>query len=196
MSRRTLVVRLVLGALIVAMAFWTARAATRAYRLFTTVRALGVNAVRLEGVDTALAAGSRVELDGVTIATLRSRARLRAANGREKFDTTANDRWTALLAPIERDSLRFGYQRGRRIQDVPGISDAVDVLTRPAPAALFVAEFVAGADTGRIVTGAGALYAVVDSGPPLVLHLRSGRPAGAPRGELVMALPAVLLPVY
>jgi len=163
----------------------------------TTLRALGNNAVRLEGVDTALAAGSRVEFDNATVATLKSRARLRAANGSEHYDSAANSRWDALLSPIERDSSRLGPQQGTPIQNVPGIGDAVRVLTSPAPAVLFVAELVPGADATGLAREADHLYAVVDSGVPVVLHIRSGRPAGAAaRGELVMALPTIIIPVY
>jgi hypothetical protein len=196
MPQRKLVLRVVLGVLIVVMALWCGRSAGRAYRLVTTLRALGVNAVRLEQVDTTLAPGSRVELDGVTVATLKSRARLRAADGTEHYDTAAATRWNALLSPVERDSARFGSRHGQPIQDVPGISDAVHVLTGPAPAVLFVGEFVPTADTARLEADARRLYAIVDSGPPIVLHIRSGRPAGAPRGELVMALPPIIIPVY
>jgi hypothetical protein len=196
MPQRQLVVRVVLAALIVVCLLWCGRTGLKAYHMVTTLRALANNAVRLQDVDTALVAGSRVEWDGATLAAVRSRARLRAANGAERYDSTANAQWDALLSPIERDSLKFGPQRGTRITDVPGIGEAVGVLTGPAPAVLFVAESVPGSDGPRLMREAASLYAVVDSGAPVVLHLRSGRPAGAPRGELVMALPTVIVPVY
>jgi hypothetical protein len=196
MRDRRLIVRVVLGVFIVLCMAWCARVGARAYHLVTTLHALGINAVRLEQVDTVLAPGSRVVLDSSAVATVRSRAWLRAANGSERYDSAANSRWDALLSPILRDSARFGPQKGTPIQDVPGIDDAVRVLTGPAAAVLYTAEFVPGADTVRIVREARQLYAVVDSGGPVVLHLRAGRPAGAPRGELVMALPTVIVPVF
>jgi hypothetical protein len=196
MVQRQLVLRVVSGVLIVVCALWCGRAGLNAYHLVTTLRALGINAVRLEQVDSALAPGSRVELDGVTVATLRSRARLRAADGKEHFDSAATSRWDAFLSPIERDSTRFGPRHGTPIQDVPGIAEAVHVLTGPAAAVLFSGELTADADTTRLKREAASLYAVVDSGPPIVLRLRSGRPAGPPRGELALALPQIILPVY
>jgi hypothetical protein len=37
----------------------------------------------------------------------------------------------------------------------------------------------------------------VDSGgAPVVVRLRTGRPAGVARGELVLALPTVMVPVF
>jgi hypothetical protein len=198
MLQRQTIARVVLGVLIVVCVLWCGRTGVRGYRLVTTLHALGINAIRLESVDTALAPGSRVEWDSATVATLRSRAWLRAADGHEHYDSAANRRWDALLSPIERDSARLSGRRasGRPIQDVPGIGEAVRVLTGAAPAALYVAELVAGADTTRLEREAAKLYAVVDSGSPVVMHIRTGRPAGAPRGELVMALPTVILPVY
>jgi hypothetical protein len=196
MLQRQTIARGVLGVLIVVCVLWCGRTGVRGYRLVTTLHALAINAIRLESVDTALAPGSRVQWDSATVATLRSRAWLRAADGHEHYDSAANRRWDALLSPIERDSARLGSRRGRPIQDVPGIGEAVRVLTGAAPAALYVAELVPGADTTRLEREAGRLYAVVDSGSPVVVHIRSGRPAGAPRGELVMALPTVILLVY
>jgi hypothetical protein len=197
MRDRTLIVRGVLAVFIVLCVLWCGRIGARAYHLVTTLRSLGINAVRLEQVDTVFAAGSRVVLDSVTVATVRSRARLRAANGSEHYDSAANSRWDALLSPILRDSARFGPQKGKPIQDVPGIDDAVRVLTGPAAAVLYTAEFVPGADTARIIREAGRLYAVVDSGgAPVVVRLRTGRPAGVARGELVLALPTVIVPVF
>jgi hypothetical protein len=196
MRDRTLVTRVVLGVFIVFCVLWCARIGQRAYRLVSTLRSLGVNAVRLQQVDTALGPGSRVVWDSATVATVRSRAWLRAANGREQYDSAANARWEALFSPILRDSTRFGPQKGKPIQDVPGIDDAVRVLTGPSAAVLYTAELVPGADTARLEREAARLYAVVDSGVPVTLHLRAGRPAGAPRGELVLALPTVIVPVF
>ncbi|HWZ57401.1 MAG TPA: hypothetical protein VNW46_00390 [Gemmatimonadaceae bacterium] len=196
MFQRQTIARVVLGALIIVCVLWCGRTGVRGYHLVTTLHALAINAIRLESVDTALAPGSRVEWDSATVATVKSRAWLRAADGHERYDSAANRRWEALLSPIERDSARLGARRGRPIQDVPGISDAVRVLTGPAPAALYVAELAPAADTTRLQREAATLFAVVDSGSPVVVHIRAGRPAGAARGELVMALPTVILPVY
>src|SRR6202167_1583224 len=70
MVQRQMVLRIVSGVLIVVCALWCGRAGLHAYHLVTTLHALGINAVRLEQVDSMLAPGSRVELDGVTVATL------------------------------------------------------------------------------------------------------------------------------
>jgi hypothetical protein len=196
MRDRTLVIRVVLGVIIVVCMLWCGRIGVRAYRLVTTLRALGNNAVRLEQVDTALGPGSRVVWDSATVATVRSRARLRAANGTEKYDSAANARWDALLSPILRDSARFGPQKGRPIQDVPGLGDAVRVLTGPGAAVLYTAEFVSGADTAGLERAASRLYATVDSGDPLVVHLRAGRPRGAERGGGGVGLTTIIVPVF
>jgi hypothetical protein len=202
MRDRTFLVRLLLGVIIVLCLGWCVRIGYRGYAVVKTLRALGVNAVRLQEVDTLLAPGSRVVWDSTTIATVRSRAMLRAANGTEHYDSAANSRWDALLSPILRDSARFGPQKGRPIQDVPGINDAVRILTGPNAAVLVTAEFVPGADTARVIREAakGQLYATVDSaaaGAPVIVHLHSASPPdrAEPHGELVLAIPTVIVPV-
>jgi hypothetical protein len=203
MRDRTVVVRVVLGAIIVLCLGWCARIGYRGYTLIKTLRALGVNAVRIQGVDTTFAPGSRVVWDSTTIATVRSRAMLRAADGTEHYDSAANARWDALLSPIQRDSARFGPQKGRPIADVPGITDAVRVLTGPNAAILLTAEFVPGTDTARVLREAAKrmLYASIDSaapGAPVLVHLHSGPlpDRTGPHGELVLAIPTVIVPVF
>lgn len=188
--------RVVLAVLIVGLVGWCARIGVRAWRIGQTGYRLAVNAERLEQVDTALVAGSRVELGGVTIATLRSSGRLRAATGAERYDSAASDRWAALLAPIERDSARMGPRHGTRIADIPNVDLAIDVATGPRAAALFTGEFVAGADTARLQR-ARDLHAVVDSGVPVVVELRlTPRPTTPVRGILALAVPQIFVPIY
>jgi hypothetical protein len=195
-ATRRLTVRVVLAVLILGMLGWCARIGVRAWRLGKTGYALAVNAERLEQVDTALAPGSRVALGGVTVATLRSSGRLRAATGSEHYDSAANTRWEALLAPIERDSARMGPRHGTRIEDIPNVDLAIAVATGPRATALFTAEFVPGADTARL-KNAPDLHAVVDSGLPVVLELRlTPRPTSPVRGILALAVPQIFVPIY
>jgi len=195
-ATRRLTIRVVLAVLILGTLGWCARIGVHAWHLGKIGYALAVNAERLEQVDTALAAGSRVELRGVTVATLRSSGQLRAATGSERYDSAANTRWEALLAPIERDSARMGPRHGTRIEDIPNVDLAIAVATGPRAAVLFTAEFVPGADTARL-KGAADLHAVVDSGRPVVLELQlTPRPATPVRGLLALAVPQIFVPIY
>lgn len=200
LQQRKLTLRVVLGVLIVLLMAWCGHTVLRGYHIARTLYRLGENANRLEGVDTLPPADSRVELDGATVATLRSTARLRAATAHEQYDSSAVGRWESFLTPMLRDSLRIrnraGGFKGQQVSQVEGIEGAVGVLTGPASARLYAAEFVPGADTARLAHDA-SMYAVVDSGSAIVLHLRTtDRPGGPPRGVLLLAYPSATVPVY
>jgi hypothetical protein len=199
LQRRKLILRIVLGLLIVILMGWCWTAVTRGIRVARTLYRLGENANRLEAVDTLPPPASRVELDGSTVATIRSTAHLRAADAQEHYDSSASTRWESFLSPLLRDSTRFrtkGGFKGQQVDQVEGIEGAVGVLTGRAAANLYAAEFAAGADTARLAHDA-SLYATADSTAPIVLRLhRTQRPSGPPRGMLLMAYPSTAVPVY
>jgi hypothetical protein len=201
LQRRKLILRIVLGVLIVLLMGWCWTAVARGVRVARTLYRLGENANRLEAVDTLPPSRSRVELDGTTVATIRSTAHLRAADAQEHYDSSASTRWESFLSPLLRDSTRLrdrtgGGFKGQQVDQVEGIEGAVDVLTGRAAANLYAAEFVAGADTARLAHDA-SLYATADSTAPIVLRLhRTERPSGPPRGTLLMAYPSTAVPVY
>jgi hypothetical protein len=199
LQRRKLILRIVLGLLIVILMGWCWTAVARGIRVARTLYRLGENANRLEAVDTLPPPASRVELDGSTVATIRSTAHLRAADAQEHYDSSASTRWESFLSPLLRDSTRFrtkGGFKGQQVDQVEGIEGAVGVLTGRAAANLYAAEFAAGADTARLAHDA-SLYATADSTAPIVLRLhRTERPSGPPRGMLLMAYPSTAVPVY
>jgi hypothetical protein len=103
-------------------------------------------------------------------------------------------RWPALIAFITRDSARFARERNG---PTPGIAAAQRFLTSPDAGELYLAEFVVGADTARLVHDS-TMYATVDSSTgPIIVHVHPGpRPAGPVRGVLFMGPPTALYRAY
>jgi hypothetical protein len=193
--RRRTNIRVILGAVIVLLLAWCYSIGHRIYSLSHQAGDLARGSSRLETVDTALAPRSRVELNGVTVADLRSTGHLGTAAAHPKMDTIALfQRWPALTAFVTRDSARFSKERGG---PTPGLDVAQRFLTGTQAGDLYLGEFVAGADTGRLAHDS-TLYATVDSSAgPIVLQLHAGpHPAGAMRGELFIGPPTALYPVY
>jgi hypothetical protein len=194
-SRRRTNIRVILGIVILLLLAWCYSIASRMGSLFHEARALARGSSRLERVDTTLAAGSRVEFNGATIANLRSTGHLGPAAAHANMDTVALfQRWSALTAFITRDSARFSRERGGR---TPGIDAAERFLTSSQAGELYLGEFVVGADTARLVHDS-TMYATVDSsGGPIVVRLHPGpHPPGPMLGELFIGPPTALYRVY
>jgi hypothetical protein len=191
--RRQINLRIIAGIVVVLLLAWCYSIGNR---IFTLWHGLARASSRLERVDTTLAPGSRVEFDGNRVADLHSTGHLGPAASHPDIDTVALlHRWQELTAFIQRDSARFSKDRNG---PTPGIATAERFLLSSAPGDLYLAEFVAGADTTRLAHDS-TMYATIDSssGGPIVLRLHPGpHPPGTVRGQLFIGPPSALFPVY
>jgi hypothetical protein len=193
--RRRVNLRLILGIVILLLLTWCYSISRRLYTVWHQGDELAHGSSRLESVDTTLAPGSRVEFNGAKVADLRSTGYLGAAAAHPNMDTIALfQRWPALTAFVKRDSARFSKERGGPTQ---GLAVAQRFVSGAQAGELYLAEFLVGADTGRLAHDS-TLYATVDSSTgPIIVQLRAGsHPAGPMRGELFIGPPSVLYPVY
>ncbi len=197
--RRRTNFRIVIGVVIVFMLAWCYSIGRRLTTLVQTGKTLAHGSSRLERVDTVLAPGSRVEFEGATIADLRSTGHLGPAAAHPQIDTVALfQRWPALTAFITRDSARF--KAADRQGPTPGLDGAAGFINSPNAGDLYLAEFVAAADTAHVAHDT-TMYATVDAPPdtaaPIILRLHRGpAPAATPRGELFIGPPTALYRVY
>jgi hypothetical protein len=199
LRRRRTNIRVIIGIVILLLLAWCYSVGSRLYTSFNTVwhegNELAHGSSRLERVDTTLAPGSRVELNGAKVADLRSTGYLGTAAAHPNMDTIALfQRWPALTAFVKRDSARFAKEHGGPTQ---GLAVAQRFVSGTQAGELYLAEFIVGADTGRLAHDS-TLYATVDSSTgPIIVQLHPGpHPAGPMHGELFIGPPSVLYPVY